>query len=118
MNSHCILYFCHQLNGTSVPLTEMSGIDMLGDMVEATDLSLNRQLYGDLHNLLHVAVSLVHDPDHRHLETFSVLGEASTAMRDPVFYRIHAMINDIFNMHKQNLQRYPVQQVCVAHIFL
>jgi hypothetical protein len=80
-------------------------------MLESTQYSHNRQFYGNLHNLLHVAMALVHDPDHRHLETFSVLGEASTAMRDPVFYRIHAMVNNIFNMHKYTLPRYTVEQV-------
>jgi len=92
-------------------LSEQNGIDILGDMMEPSDYSLNQQFYGQLHNLLHVAVSLVHDPDQRHLETFGVLGEAATAMRDPVFYKIHALVNDIFNMHKFTLPTYTVQQV-------
>jgi Hemocyanin, ig-like domain/Hemocyanin, copper containing domain len=80
-------------------------------MMEATDFSLNRQFYGNMHNLLHVAVAFLHDPDHRHLERSGVVGESMTAMRDPVFYRIHALVNDIFNQHKFTLPRYTVPQV-------
>lgn len=80
-------------------------------MIEPSDLSPNQQLYGNLHNLLHVAVSLVHDPDQRHLETFGVMGDSATAMRDPIFYRVHAMVNDIFTEHKNTLPRYTVPQV-------
>ncbi|CAB3366920.1 Hypothetical predicted protein [Cloeon dipterum] len=98
-------------NGTTIPLTEQNGIDILGDMMEPSQYSVNPQLYGQLHNMLHVVISLIHDPDHRFLETFSVIGEASTAMRDPAFYRIHSLVNDIFNLHKQSLPRYTVQQL-------
>ncbi|XP_065347138.1 phenoloxidase 1 [Cloeon dipterum] len=98
-------------NGTTMALTERDGIDVLGNIIEPSDLSPNRQLYGNMHNLLHVAVSLVHDPDQRHLETFSVMGDSATAMRDPVFYRVHSMVNDIFTEHKNTLPRYTVQQL-------
>jgi hypothetical protein len=40
---------------------------MLGNMLEASILSPNRNLYGDVHNLGHVAIALSHDPDNRHL---------------------------------------------------
>lgn len=92
-------------------MTERDGIDILGNIMESSDLNPNPKLYGNFHNLLHVAVSLVHDPDHRHLETYGVLGDSATAMRDPVFYRIHALVNSIFDEHKKTLPRYSVQQV-------
>lgn len=53
--------------GETVLLTEKEGIDILGNMIEASILSPNPNLYGDLHNLGHVAISYVHDPDHRYL---------------------------------------------------
>lgn len=31
-------------------------------------------------------ISYSHDPDHRHLESFGVMGDSATAMRDPIFY--------------------------------
>ncbi|KAG8229579.1 hypothetical protein J437_LFUL010170 [Ladona fulva] len=53
--------------GESVELTEQGGIDVLGNMVEATILTINRNLYGDIHNLAHAALGICHDPDMRHL---------------------------------------------------
>jgi len=53
--------------GERVPLTEFGGIDVLGNMMEASILSPNQNVYGDLHNLGHVAISYCHDPDHRYL---------------------------------------------------
>lgn len=54
--------------GNSVPLTEERGIDVLGNIMEASILSPNRRAYGDLHNFGHLFISYIHDPDHRHLE--------------------------------------------------
>lgn len=53
--------------GERVPLTERNGIDILGNIVESSVLSPNSNLYGDLHNMGHVILSYVHDPDHRYL---------------------------------------------------
>lgn len=56
-----------QNEGKEIRLTESLGIDILGDIMEASILSINRNLYGDLHNLGHLIISLAHDPDARHL---------------------------------------------------
>nr|Q8I6K1.1 RecName: Full=Phenoloxidase 1; AltName: Full=Prophenoloxidase-I; Flags: Precursor [Holotrichia diomphalia]BAC15603.1 prophenoloxidase-II [Holotrichia diomphalia] len=92
-------------------LTEFGGIDILGNIVESSNLSVNRTLYGDLHNMGHVFISYIHDPDHRHLETFGVMGDSATAMRDPVFYRWHAYIDDLFQQFKGSLPRYTEEQL-------
>ncbi|XP_046387012.1 phenoloxidase 1-like [Ischnura elegans] len=98
--------------GQNVELTEMGGIDILGNMIEASPvLSINRNLYGDMHNFGHVAIAVSHDPDNRHLETFSVMGDPATAMRDPVFYRWHAFVDDLFQMHKRTLPTYTANQL-------
>lgn len=44
-------------------------------------------------------------------ETFSTMGDPATAMRDPIFYRWHAFVDDIFQEHKNTLPRYTAQQV-------
>lgn len=75
------------MSGNRIPLDEMNGINLLGNIMESSQLSVNRDFYGDLHNMGHVFISYSHDPDHRHLESFGVMGDSSTAMRDPVFYR-------------------------------
>lgn len=99
--------------GNRQDLTENGGIDVLGNMVEASILTPNPNVYGDLHNFGHVAVSFCHDPDNRYLESFGVMGDSATAMRDPFFYRWHAFINDIFVEHKNTLPAYTTQQVTI-----
>jgi tyrosinase len=61
--------------------------------------------------MLHFTISYQHDPDHRHLESFGVIGDSTTAMRDPVFYPLHAYINEIFQMHKAKLMPYTREQL-------
>ncbi|XP_073975570.1 phenoloxidase 2-like [Rhodnius prolixus] len=97
--------------GKSVELTESRGIDILGNIVESSVISANKNLYGDLHNLGHVAIALCHDPENKNLETFSVMGDTATAMRDPIFYRWHAFIDDLFQEHKNTLPRYTEDQL-------
>lgn len=79
--------------------------------MESSILSPNRALYGDLHNMGHVFLSYIHDPDHRHLESFGVIGDSATAMRDPIFYRWHAFVDDVFQQHKGTLPRYDTNRV-------
>nr|WGN96288.1 setae polypeptide [Ochrogaster lunifer] len=93
-------------NGRQQPLDEQTGIDTLGNMMESSIISPNREYYGDLHNMGHVLISYAHDPDHRHLEQFGVMGDSATAMRDPIFYRWHSFIDDIFQVYKDKLTPY------------
>lgn len=49
-------------------LDEKRGIDILGNMIESVpQLSVNPQLYGNLHSNGHYVVAYIHDPDGRHL---------------------------------------------------
>lgn len=74
-------------NGKTISLRGLQGIDILGDIVESSALSPNKLLYGDLHNQGHNLIAFVHDPDQKYLEEFGVMGDVTTAMRDPIFYR-------------------------------
>ncbi|XP_065201957.1 phenoloxidase 1-like [Planococcus citri] len=94
-----------------VPLSENDGIDVVGNMVESSIVSPNRVLYGNLHNQGHNMISYVHDPDGRFLESTGVMFENTTAMRDPVFYRWHNSIQDIFEAYKNTLTPYTTQQL-------
>lgn len=53
----------------------------------------------------------MHDPDQRYLESFAVMGDVTTAMRDPIFYRWHGYIDDLFQEHKTRLPQYTVQEL-------
>ncbi|KAG5668817.1 hypothetical protein PVAND_016740 [Polypedilum vanderplanki] len=98
-------------NNQRMALDENTGIDVLGNMMEASILTPNPNFYGDLHNMGHVAISYQHDPDHRHLESFGVMGDSATAMRDPIFYRWHAHIDDLFQQFKERLTPYTQEQL-------
>lgn len=39
------------------------------------------------------------------------MGDPATAMRDPIFYRWHAFVDDIFQEHKNLLNRYDEKEV-------
>lgn len=76
-------------------------------MIEASPvLSINSNFYGNLHNQGHNIISYAHDPDARHLEEFGVMGDVTTAMRDPIFYRWHGFIDSVFNKFKTRLEPY------------
>lgn len=98
-------------NGELVPLTESNGIEILSNLLQPTGLSINEPYYGALHNDGHNLIAFVHDPDGRHLEQMAVMGDTATAVRDPVFYRWHKYIDDIFQEYKNVLPRYTVQQL-------
>lgn len=120
-----------------IPLDETNGINTLGDVLEASALSPNRQLYGNLHNMGHNLIAYVHDPDNRHLEgdylsinysriyiiennffhkDYGIMGDVTTAMRDPIFYRWHAFINSIFVKFKNTLRSYQSNELLFEDI--
>lgn len=84
------------------------GIDILGNMIESSSLTPNRQLYGSLHNMGHNVIAYSHDPDARYLEDYGVMGDVTTAMRDPIFYRWHSFIDSVFVRFKDTLPEYDV----------
>lgn len=98
-------------SGKNIPLDEVKGIDILGDLVEASTLSVNRRLYGSLHNFGHDFLAYIHDPENRYLEDFGVMGDVTTAMRDPVFYRWHGMIDGLFRRFLETLNPYTAAQL-------
>ncbi|XP_037712887.1 phenoloxidase 2 [Drosophila subpulchrella] len=95
-------------SGNRTPLD----IDILGNMIEASPvLSVNYNFYGNLHNEGHNIISYAHDPDQRHLESFGVMGDVTTAMRDPIFYRWHGFIDTVFNKFKTRLDPYNAAEL-------
>ncbi|KAH8253120.1 hypothetical protein KR032_003624 [Drosophila birchii] len=99
-------------SGNRTQLDDVRGIDILGNMIEASPvLSINSNFYGNLHNQGHNIISFAHDPDARHLEEFGVMGDVTTAMRDPIFYRWHGFIDSVFNKFKARLDPYNAAQL-------
>lgn len=98
--------FIYNNDREQVLLTEENGIDILVNLVEASSLSLNRNLYGSLHNEGHNLLAFIHDPDGNYLEDFGIMGDVATAMRDPVFYRWHGYLDTIWQRYKSTLPKY------------
>ncbi|KAJ8669026.1 hypothetical protein QAD02_000285 [Eretmocerus hayati] len=96
-------------DGTEIDLDNDQGIDVLGNMVEASILSPNQAYYGSIHNNGHNMIALIHDPMYKYLQTPAVMSETTTAMRDPIFYRWHAFIDYVFTEHKNTLTPYENQ---------
>lgn len=103
--------FVTDARGNQIPLDENRGIDLLGNIIEPSDLSANPQLYGSLHGVGHDMIAYIHDPDARFLEDLGVMGDVATAMRDPIFYRWHCNIDNIFKKHKALLRQYNQQEL-------
>ncbi|XP_071525779.1 phenoloxidase 1-like [Panulirus ornatus] len=99
--------------------TGKRGIDILGDALEADrTLSINYPYYGNLHNMGHVLISVAHDPDFSHKEDMGVMGNTATAMRDPVFYRWHKFIDEIFQEYKMTQERYTHEDLSFPGIVI
>ncbi|XP_050704837.1 phenoloxidase 1-like [Eriocheir sinensis] len=93
------------------------GIVLLGDAIEADrKLGLNSPFYGSLHNQGHIIISAAHDPDNAHKENLGVMSDSSTAMRDPVFYRWHKYIDDLFQEYKLTQPPYTMEQLSVQTV--
>ncbi|XP_050441246.1 phenoloxidase 1-like [Adelges cooleyi] len=103
-------------DGQQVKLTETEGIDILGNMIEANPLSKNPTLYGNLHNNGHMAIGFIHDPDFRYKESYGVMADPATAMRDPIFYRWHSYINCIFQAFKATIPGYSIQNLSFENV--
>uniref|UniRef100_T1J6H5 Tyrosinase copper-binding domain-containing protein n=1 Tax=Strigamia maritima TaxID=126957 RepID=T1J6H5_STRMM len=98
-------------DGQVVPLDETNGISIIGDIVEPAATGPSPTYYGDFHNSGHDLISRIHDPDERFREEMGVMGDSATAMRDPVFYRWHKFIDQIFQEHKNTLDPYTPEQL-------
>ncbi|KAG8177967.1 hypothetical protein JTE90_014710 [Oedothorax gibbosus] len=97
--------------GNDIILDEETGIDLIGSLVESSHDSKNHQYYGSLHNWGHVMIAYIHDPDGRFRETPGVMTDAATSLRDPIFYRFHRFIDNVFQEYKKTLPAYTKENL-------
>ncbi|XP_071956170.1 hemocyanin AA6 chain-like [Antedon mediterranea] len=93
-------------------------IDNLGAAIESSVSSPNPDLYGSLHNYGHDLLSIITDPDGRYKQAMGVMGATETAVRDPVFFRWHKYIDNLFVMHKNMLDPYSADDLGFKNIKL
>ncbi|KAG8191448.1 hypothetical protein JTE90_020700 [Oedothorax gibbosus] len=92
--------------GHEIPLDEQHGIDILADIIESSYESVNHAFFGSLHNWGHVLFAAASDPDGRYKLNPGVMDDTATALRDPIFYRWHRFIDDLFQDYKKSLSPY------------
>jgi len=104
-------------NGTSIPLRYAGGRDegipILGDIVESLQAIGDESLYGKgLHNQGHNFIAKITDPTGIFGDDVGVMFNPATASRDPVFYRWHQVVDNIFfNEYKASLGPYKEDEL-------
>jgi tyrosinase len=84
-------------NGTTqIPINNAS---ILADTVESNVGAALPSRYGDLHNMGHVLIAALSNPR-------GVMRSTSTAVRDPVFFRWHRLVDDVIFEWQQILPAY------------
>lgn len=83
----------------------------MGNMLQSSVASPNRKFYGDIANIGHALIAYCHDPDNFALQSYGVMGEPSTCMRDVLFYRWYAQLIRIVQLHKSQLPTYTKDEV-------
>ncbi len=80
-------------NGSTVAATP----DLIGSTAEHDVGSVNTGRYGSLHNMGHVTIAFIPDPNNPdpNNQLGGVMQSTSVAIRDPIFYRWHRHIDDL-----------------------
>ena len=86
-------------------------MDKLGCIVEANGNSVNPGYYGNLHNMGHVVISMMNDPDERYGICKGPMIQDYTSARDPVFYRWHKFIDDLFDEYRIGQNRHQLNDL-------
>uniref|UniRef100_A0A2I9LP22 Hemocyanin AA6 chain n=1 Tax=Centruroides hentzi TaxID=88313 RepID=A0A2I9LP22_9SCOR len=105
------MHYIVDKDNNKIPLDVDHGTDILGDIIESSDESKNVEYYGSLHNWGHVMMANITDPDHRFQENPGVMSDTSTSLRDPIFYRWHRFIDNIFQEYKCSLHPYTIDEL-------
>nr|AAZ40338.1 hemocyanin subunit IIIb [Carcinoscorpius rotundicauda] len=97
-------------------LEEPHGIDMLGAIIEASHDSVKHDFYGSIHNWGHVMFARLHDPDGRYHDNPGVMSDTATSLRDPIFYRFHRYIDNMFQTYKATLHSHEHHQLTFSGV--
>nr|CCF55384.1 hemocyanin alpha subunit 1 [Caridina multidentata] len=98
-------------DGSHIDIMNDRGIDKLGDIIESSLYSPNRQYYGALHNLAHIMLGRQGDPHGKYDMPPGVMEHFETATRDPSFFRLHKYMDNIFKEHKDSLPPYTREEL-------
>jgi tyrosinase len=88
-----------QQNGAQVNINP----SLLGDSIEANADTADRAFYGNLHNMGHVLISDLRDPNGAFPDQRGVMISTATAVRDPIFFRWHKHVDNLFVVWQSKL---------------
>jgi len=98
-------------DGEIVNILNDNGIDILGDIIESSEYSVNPVYYGALHNTAHIVLGRQGDPQGKFKMPPGVMEHFETATRDPSFFRLHKYMNNIFKEFKDRLTPYTYDEL-------
>ncbi|XP_034230660.1 allergen Cr-PI-like [Thrips palmi] len=104
--------FVYGKDGNKIPITQyIKGINMLGNIVEGNQDSVNNRYYGAYTTMLRNLFALIMDPSMEHGVAPGVMAHYETALRDPAFYYYTSYIMDFFKQYKDNLPYYRTEDL-------
>merc|ERR1712142_20625 len=98
-------------SGDIIDIMNDRGIDIIGDVIESSTYSPNPEYYGALHNIAHMMLGRQGDPKGKFKMPPGVMEHFETATRDPSFFRLHKMMDNIFKLHKNRLPVYTKEDL-------
>ncbi|XP_071532763.1 pseudohemocyanin-2-like [Panulirus ornatus] len=98
-------------NGSVIDIKNERGIAILGDVIESSLYSPNREFYGSLNNMAHKVIARQADPHGKYGMPPSVMEHYMAAIRDPSFYKLHKRIDNLFRKHKDSLPPYTKEEL-------
>merc|ERR1712121_233200 len=93
-------------DGSIINILNNEGINILGDIIESSEYSVNSYYYGALRNTAHIVLGRQGDPHGKFKQPPGVMEHFETATRDPAFFRLHKYMNNIFKEFKDRLEPY------------
>lgn len=97
-------------DGSTIDILNDKGIDVLGDLIESSEYSVNPSYYGALHNTAHIVLGRQGDPLGKFNQLPGVMEHFETATRDPAFFRLHKYMDNIFKELKDRLPPYTKEE--------
>nr|CAR94711.1 hemocyanin subunit 1 precursor [Xibalbanus tulumensis] len=98
-------------DGHAISLNNTHGINTLAEIIEASAFSVNPDFYGSIHNMAHIMLGELDDPQGKYGTPPGVMEHFETATRDPSFFRLHKYIDSFFKEHKDSLPPYTTDEL-------
>jgi hypothetical protein len=97
-------------------MNETNGVNVLGELIQNCPGTYNPQYYGKLSQGLHVLLGQITDPYFKYNITTGVVEDFQTAARDPAFYRIQKVFNQLYYRYKEQQPAYTREELVYSGV--